>query len=253
VRTVDVTGGAPEMNPHFQRLVERLSNLGKEIIVRCNLTILLEEGYGWLPGFYARHRVHLICSLPCYTKENVRKQRGNGVFEKSITALTWLNAAGFGKESDAPALPLDLVYNPLGPFLPGSQEALEADYKRELRPYGVSFNRLLTLANLPIGRFGKALERNGTYGPYLDKLESAFNPATVPALMCRSTLNVGWDGRLYDCDFNQMLDMELGDGQPSLFDPDFRLERLAALPIRTGAHCLGCTAGTGSSCGGALV
>jgi radical SAM/Cys-rich protein len=252
VRTVDLTGGAPEMNPHFRRLVAGVAALGKEVIARCNLTILTEPGYEHLVDFYAAQRVHLVCSLPCYTAANVNKQRGNGVFDRSIAALQRLNTAGYGDE--ATGLVLDLVFNPLGPYLPGSQAGLEADYKRELgRHFGVRFNSLLTLANLPIGRFARSLQRRGELEPYLRLLEESFNPGTVPHLMCLNTLNVGWDGQLYDCDFNQMLELPLGHGRPSLFDPDFRLDALPYVPVRTGEHCLGCTAGSGSSCGGALT
>jgi radical SAM/Cys-rich protein len=252
VRTVDLTGGAPEMNPHFRHLVEGVAALGKQVIARCNLTILTEPGYEELTDFYAAHRVHLICSMPCYTAENVNKQRGNGVFDRSIAALQRLNAVGYG--DDASRLRLDLVYNPLGPFLPGSQANLEADYKRELgRHFGVRFNALLTMANLPIGRFARTLQRRGELEPYLRLLEESFNPGTVPHLMCLNTLSVGWDGQLYDCDFNQMLELPLGSGRPGLFDPDFSLNALLRVPVRTGEHCLGCTAGSGSSCGGALT
>ena len=252
VRTVDLTGGAPEMNPHFRRLVEGMAALGKQVIARCNLTILLEPGYEWLADYYGRHRVRLICSLPCYTPANVNKQRGKGVFERSIEALRRLNALGYG--SPGSGLALDLVYNPLGPFLPGSQEQLEADYQRELEiHHGVRFNRLLTMANLPIGRFARTLEQRGELAPYLELLEERFNAGTVPGLMCRNTLSVGWDGRLYDCDFNQMLELPLGSGAANLFDPSFSLDALLDAPIRTGPHCLGCTAGSGSSCGGALA
>ena len=255
VTTVDITGGAPEMNPHFRRLVEGVASLGAEVIVRCNLTIVEEPGYHWLPDFYARHRVRLVASLPCYTLENVEAQRGKGVFGKSMAALQTLNARGYGQPETG--LQLDLVYNPLGPFLPGDQAGLEADYKRVLREdFSIEFNNLLAMANLPIGRFAHSLEINGEHGDYLQLLEEAFNPGTVPNLMCRNTLSVGWDGRLYDCDFNQMLEMELGRDSlaaaPTLFDGAFRLESLRGRSIRTGAHCLGCTAGTGSSCGGAL-
>ena len=262
VRTVDLTGGAPEMNPHFRRLVEGMVALGKEVISRCNLTILNEPGYEWLAGFYAAQRVHLICSLPCYTADNVNKQRGQGVFDRSIAALQRLNALGYGGEctpaaagaADAAPLRLDLVFNPLGPRLPGAQAQLEADYRRELgHHFGVRFNRLLTMTNLPIGRFARSLERRGELEPYLRLLEDSFNPDAVSALMCRNTLSVGWDGQLYDCDFNQMLDMPLGGGGANLFDPQFRLDDLLRVPVRTGAHCLGCTAGAGSSCGGALT
>ncbi len=261
VRTVDLTGGAPEMNPHFRRLVEGMAALGKEVISRCNLTILNEPGYEWLAEFYAAQRVHLICSLPCYTADNVNKQRGQGVFDRSIAALQRLNALGYGAavtpaEDGAAQVPLrlDLVFNPQGPRLPGAQATLEADYKRELgRHFGVRFDRLLTMTNLPIGRFARSLQHRGELEPYLRLLEESFNPDAVPELMCRNTLNVGWDGQLYDCDFNQMLDMPMGGGAPSLFDPEFRLDDLLRVPVRTGAHCLGCTAGAGSSCGGALT
>jgi radical SAM/Cys-rich protein len=254
IATVDLTGGAPEMNPHFREFVRRLREGGKEVIVRCNLTILEEEGYGWLPEFYAAHQVRLICSLPCYTSDNVSRQRGNGVFEKSIRAIRKLNGVGYGIAGDPRGLVLDLVYNPLGPFLPPEQMALEADYKRELEAHhGVRFNSLLTLANLPIGRFRQSLRRNGELEPYLDLLEHAFNEATVEHLMCRTALSVGWDGKIYDCDFNQMLEMEIGRGRVSIFDPAFSLEQLGEVPVATGEHCLGCTAGAGSSCGGALT
>ena len=264
IHTVDLTGGAPEMNPHFRHLVESLAALGKTVLVRCNLTIVEEPGYHWLVEFYAANQVHLVCSLPCYTPENVDRQRGRSVFERSIAALRKLNAVGYGAELAAPGagpsprLLLDLVYNPGGASLPGSQAELEADYKRELGTrHGVRFNRLLTLANLPIGRFAHALARQGALEPYLQLLEDRFNAETVPGLMCRNTLNVGWDGQLYDCDFNQMLALPLGGGSgrggPDLFDTDFSLERLRSVPVRTGQHCLGCTAGAGSSCGGALA
>ncbi len=254
IRAIDLTGGAPEMNPHFRQLVERLAGLDKEIIVRCNLTIVEEPGFEWLPDFYARHGVHLICSLPCYTSANVARQRGNGVFEKSISAMGKLNGLGYGDSAAGSPRLLDLVYNPVGPALPPDEVALQADYRRELlREFGVTFSNLLTLTNLPIGRFARALRRNGELEPYLDLLEGAFNPGTVEHLMCRNTLNVGWDGKIYDCDFNQMLDMEIGEGRVSIFDPGFSLERLGEVPVATGEHCLGCTAGAGSSCGGALT
>jgi len=254
--TVDLTGGAPEMNPHFRLLVEAMTALNKEVIVRCNLTIVTEPGYGWLPDFHAEHGVHLICSLPCYTPENVNQQRGKGVFDKSIAAMGMFNRLGYGQGGP---LKLDLVFNPLGPFLPGDQASLESDYKQALsRHFGVTFDNLFTLANLPVGRFAQSLERSGELTPYLDLLESSFNPGTVSGLMCRNTLSVGWDGRLFDCDFNQMLDMELsapgaGQAPQDIFAPGFSLDSLATTPVRTGGHCLGCTAGSGSSCGGALT
>jgi len=242
VRTVDLTGGAPEMNPHFRRLVEGMAALGKEVLSRCNLTILLEPGYEWLAEFYAAHRVHLVCSLPCYTEDNVTRQRGRGVFDKSIAALQRLNALGYGDE-DADGLPLDLVYNPLGASLPGSQANLEADYKRELgRRFGVRFSRLLTLANLPIGRFARTLQKRGELEPYLRLLEESFNPGTVPQLMCRNTLNVGWDGQLYDCDFNLAAGLPFSSTPIHVRDAD-RLE--AGIPVMTDNYCFACTAGSG--------
>ena len=254
VKTVDLTGGAPEMNPRFRELVERLRGLDKELIVRCNLTIVEEPGFGGLPEFYAANSVRLICSLPCYGPENVEMQRGKGVFEKSISALRKLNAVGYAAAGGEGGLTLDLVYNPVGPFLPPAQAGLESDYKEALeKNHGVYFNHLLTLANLPIGRFRQSLSRQGQLTPYLDLLENSFNAATVEFLMCRNTLSIGYDGKIYDCDFNQMLDMEIADGGISILDPGFRLEALQKIAIATGEHCLGCTAGAGSSCGGALA
>jgi radical SAM/Cys-rich protein len=254
VGTVDLTGGAPEMNPHFRELVRRLRELDKTIIVRCNLTIVEEPGFGWLPEFYAEMRARLICSLPCYGPENVTLQRGRGVFEKSISALRKLNAAGYAADDGASALALDLIFNPVGPALPPGQAGLEADYRRALRDeFGVRFNSLFTMANLPVGRFRNSLSREGRLQPYLELLQDAFNSTTVEHLMCRDTLSIGWDGRIYDCDFNQMLEMETADGAASIFDPTFRLEDLHGTAIATGEHCLGCTAGAGSSCGGALT
>ena len=254
IETVDITGGAPEMNPHFREFVTRLSALGKELIVRCNLTIVEEPGFEWLPEFYAARRVNLICSLPCYGPENVAKQRGAGVFEKSISAMRKLNRVGYGMEPRRRGLVLDLVFNPVGDSLPPDQEALETAYRRELgRNHGVRFNNLYTLANLPVGRFRQFLRRQGRLGSYLNLLEDAFNAATLEHLMCRNTLSVGWDGRVYDCDFNQMLEMEIAGGGLSVLDPEFKLERLHGAAIETGEHCLGCTAGSGSSCGGALT
>ena len=254
VEVVDLTGGAPEMNPHFRRLVSTLRAMGKNVLSRCNLTILMEPGYEDLAGFYASEGVYLVSSLPCYGAENVDRQRGNGVFEKSIAALRLLNREGYGVEGHPGGLRLDLVYNPGGPFLPGDQPTLEADYRRELhRAHGVRFTSLLALTNLPIGRFASELARRGEQERYVALLEQAFNPQTVPGLMCRDTLNIGWDGRVFDCDFNQMLNLDLGPGHWNVLHPEFTLSRLNREPIRTGSHCLGCTAGAGSSCGGALV
>jgi radical SAM/Cys-rich protein len=243
----DLTGGAPELNESFRLLVEAARASGARVIDRCNLTIIETAGFGWLPEYLAAHEVEVVASLPCYLGENVDAQRGDGVFAKSIRALRRLNAAGYGGR-----LPLDLVYNPLGPTLPGPQEELEADYREELRRrHGVEFTRLFVLTNQPVGRFAETLRREGRWDEYLGLLAGAFNPATVDGLMCRDTLSVDWQGRLYDCDFNQMLGWRLGDGTPlSLWDlGPAELEHRA---IRTGVHCLACTAGAGSSCTGAL-
>jgi radical SAM/Cys-rich protein len=245
---VDLTGGAPELSEHFCFLVETARSIGARVIDRNNLTIIEEPDYAWLPGYLAAHEVEVIASLPCYAKENVNRQRGNGVFEKSIAALKQLNAAGYGTR-----LPLHLVFNPLGPKLPPPQSELEADYKEVLRrEFGIVFNRLLTLTNQPIARFAEDLRRRGQWDAYLDLLANAFNPATVPGLMCRNTLSVGYRGEIYDCDFNQMLAMQLRNGRP-LHLWDITPADLDGLAIQTGFHCLACTAGCGSSCTGALA
>ncbi len=254
VATVDLTGGAPELNPSFRFLVEQARGLGRRVIVRCNLTVIYEPGMDWLPEFFREHAVEVVCSLPCYTAENVDGQRGNGVFEKSIDALRWLNRLGYGMP--ASELALTLVYNPTGAFLPPAQDALEARYREELRRhFGVEFHRLLTITNMPIKRFADQLHRWGQHEAYMGLLVNHFNAAAVPRVMCRSLVSVGWDGRLYDCDFNQMLDLPLGtSGGPSgrtIWDVT-DLNALAGEPIATGSHCLGCTAGAGSSCSGAL-
>jgi radical SAM/Cys-rich protein len=250
VKHVDVTGGAPEVNPNFRYFVDGLLALGCAVTARCNLTVLLEPGQQDLATWYAARRVRLVASLPCYTAKNVDAQRGDGVFEKSVVALRRLNEAGYARSPD---LMLDLVYNPGGAFLPGDQARLEADYKKHLSDeFGLVFNRLLTLANLPINRFAHFLERTGQYDDYLDLLEENFNPTTVPALMCRSLVSVDWRGRVYDCDFNQMLDMPLaGGGARHLWD--IESSGLEDQPVATGTHCFGCTAGAGSSCSGALT
>ncbi|HEX7043455.1 MAG TPA: arsenosugar biosynthesis radical SAM (seleno)protein ArsS [Burkholderiales bacterium] len=250
VARVDITGGAPELNPHFRRFVDALRALGAAVTARCNLTVLFEPGQEDLAAWYADRRVRLVASLPCYTRANVDAQRGDGVFDKSVAALRALNAVGYARD---PALVLDLVYNPNGALLPGNQARLEGEYKERLRAdYGIVFDRLLTLANLPINRFAHYLRRSGQYESYLQLLAASFNPATVQRLMCRRVLSVDWRGRLYDCDFNQMLDLPLGGRAPRYLwelDP----ARLEAEPIATGPHCFGCTAGAGSSCGGALT
>ena len=247
---VDITGGAPEINPHFRRFLDGFLALGAQVTSRCNLTVLLEPGQEDLASWYGRRKIRLVCSLPCYTRKNVDAQRGDGVFDKSLEALKRLNAAGYGRE---PALALDLVYNPGGAFLPGAQEKLEADYRQRLHEdFNIVFSRLMTLANMPINRFAHFLERTGQYESYMQLLEQNFNPATVPGLMCRHLISVDWLGRVYDCDFNQMLDLPLGD-EPHRYLWDIPVERLTGAPIALDSHCLGCTAGSGSSCGGALA
>lgn len=251
---LDITGGAPELNPHFRWLVQEARRLGRRVIDRCNLTILLAPGYDDLPEFLADNQVEIVASLPCYLEHNTDTQRGDGVFSKSITALRKLNSFGYGQP--ASELTLNLVHNPLGPSLPPPQEQLEADYRRQLADrFGVAFNRLLTIANMPISRFLDELMKAGKFDEYMEQLIAAYNPATVAGLMCRTMISVGWDGRLYDCDFNQMLDIGLAAGHPvTIRDLDASaLQSLAMRAIATGQHCFGCTAGTGSSCQGAIV
>jgi len=252
--TVDLTGGAPELNPSFAFLVEEMRALGLHVIVRCNLTVLFEPGMEWLPRFYRANQVELICSLPCYTAENVDKQRGSGVFARSIEALQTLNALGFG----VPASPLGLalVYNPLGAFLPPPQAELETSYRTELRRlFGIEFSRLFTITNMPIKRFAEQLARNDETERYMSLLVNHFNPATVEGLMCRTMVSVGWQGRLYDCDFHQMMEIPLGGAHSVAADIDHveSLDELRDSRIATAPHCFGCTAGAGSSCGGALA
>jgi radical SAM/Cys-rich protein len=251
IPTIDLTGGAPELNPHFRRLVEESVKLGRHVMVRCNLTVFFEPGNEDLPRFYADCGVEVIASMPCYTRENVDAQRGEGVFEKSIKALKLLNDVGYGKPGTG--LILNLVYNPGGASLPGSQSELEADYKRELGDgYGVVFNNLFTITNMPIGRFREYLGRSDAYDNYMAELIDGYNPAAAGAVMCRNTVSVGWRGGLYDCDFNQMLALKCGDGAPTDIR-DFDVERLRSRKLVTGLHCYGCTTGAGSSCGGAVV
>ncbi|MEW6157585.1 MAG: arsenosugar biosynthesis radical SAM (seleno)protein ArsS [Verrucomicrobiota bacterium] len=244
---VDLTGGAPELSEFFRFFVETARACGSHVIDRNNLTVIEEPDFGWLPEYLAHHEVEIIASLPCYSKENVNQQRGQGVFEKSISALRKLNAADYGTR-----LPLHLVYNPLGPKLPPPQSELEADYKEALRrDFGIVFNRLLALSNQPIARFAEDLRRHGQWDAYLELLANSFNPATVDGLMCRTTLSVGYQGEIYDCDFNQMLGMQMRNGRP-LYLWDIKPADLIGSEIRTGFHCLACTAGAGSSCTGAL-
>jgi len=251
LRTMDVTGGAPELNPSFRRLVERARVLGRDVIVRCNLTILFVDGMEWLADFYREQQVVLVCSLPCYTQDNVDKQRGHGVFDGSIRALQRLNALGYGRPGSS--LRLDLVYNPLGAFLPGPQAELTASYRDELgRRFGIEFHHLLTLTNMPISRFAEQLRRTGEAERYMGLLVNHFNATTVEGLMCRHLVSVGWDGALYDCDFNQMLELPIGGRARSIWQLD-DVRTLADEAIVTGPHCFGCTAGAGSSCGGSLV
>jgi radical SAM/Cys-rich protein len=244
---VDITGGAPELSEFFRYFVETSRASGSRVIDRSNLTIIEEKDFGWLPEYLGQHEVEVVASLPCYSAENVNKQRGNGVFEKSIGALKKLNACGYGTR-----LPLNLVYNPLGATLPGPQGELEADYKEALqRNFGIVFNRLFTITNQPIARFAEDLRQQGRWDEYLELLVNAFNPATVEGLMCRTTLSVGYRGELYDCDFNQMLGMQWRNGAP-LFLWDVTPKYLQNRAIATGMHCFACTAGAGSSCTGAI-
>ncbi len=253
IPTLDVTGGAPEMMPDFRYFIERVRRLtpARRVIDRCNLTILLEAGYEDLCDFLAANQVEIIASMPCYSPKNVNAQRGEGVFEGSIAALRRLNARGYGIDSN---LPLHLVYNPVGAHLPPSQSELEAEYKRELQKhFGIVFNKLYTLTNLPIGRFAAYLRRNNKLDEYMELLTNAFNPATVDGLMCRNTISVGWRGEVYDCDFNQQLGMQWTRNDRRLFLWDIEPDSLEDREIMTGNHCFGCTAGAGSSCGGAIV
>jgi radical SAM/Cys-rich protein len=248
---VDITGGAPELSEHFRHLVETARGAGSRVMDRCNLTILDEPGFAWLPEYFAEHEVEVVASLPCYLDENVAKQRGAGVFAKSIRALRKLNGVGYGRR-----LPLNLVFNPVGPTLPPPQAELEADYKEVLaRDHGIVFHRLFTITNQPIARFAQDLRQQGKWDAYLELLANSFNPATVEGLMCRSTLSVGWRGEVYDCDFNQMLGMQLPghDSASGRFLWDITPADLDGATIQTAAHCFACTAGCGSSCAGALA
>jgi len=250
-RTLDLTGGAPEMNANFRWLVEQARALGVEVIDRCNLTILQEPGQDDLAGFLAQRGVRVVASLPCYSEQNVDSQRGKGVFEGSIEGLKTLNALGYGKEGSG--LILDLVYNPGGAFLPPSQQLLEQDYKQKLnQEFGIEFNSLLTLANMPISRFGSMLVSKGQFDEYMALLRGSFSVGNLPGLMCRSTVSVDWQGHLYDCDFNQMLKIPLQKEGASRHLVDLLRDDLQGNPVTVADHCFGCTAGQGSSCGGAL-
>lgn len=254
-RTVDITGGAPELNPSFRFLVEEARRDGRHVMDRCNLTVLFEPGQADLVEFLAEMEVEVVASLPCYSEENVDKQRGQGVYEKSIQALRCLNAVGYGQEGSG--LGLNLVYNPLKASLPPPQPQLEVDYKRELDArFGIRFTHLYTLTNMPIARFAHMLKREGNLDAYVELLATAFNPHTLDGLMCRRLVSVGWDGFLYDCDFNQMLDLRLERNTPlrlGEWPASTLVQLLAQGDIRVDSHCYGCTAGAGSSCGGALT
>ena len=252
VATLDLTGGAPELHPLFRETVSRARALGVRVIDRCNLTILEEPGQEGLAEFLAGERVEIVASLPCYLEENVDRQRGKGVFEASIRGLHRLNALGYGRENSG--LILNLVYNPQGPSLPPPQCSLEADYKRELRArYGIAFDRLYTLTNMPIQRFGSMLISKGRFNEYMALLRNAYQESNLDGVMCRSLLSVDWQGFVYDCDFNQMLGLPLYEGhRPRTHLSQLDVGALEGLPIRVADHCYGCTAGQGSSCGGAL-
>ena len=259
ITKLDITGGAPELHPGFDAFVEKAVALGKHVMVRHNLTVQLDgnpvtgESKEYLPQFFARHRLEVICSLPYYQEYFTDAQRGSGVFKKSVEAMRRLNAQGYGVEGSG--LALNLVYNPVGPYLPAAQAGLEADYKRELKAkFGLAFNSLFTITNMPINRFKLHLDKSGQYEAYMEKLLAAFNPAAAAGVMCRSLISVDHEGRIYDCDFNQMLELRAAGagGRPlSIFDFDF--ERVLKRSIQFGDHCLGCTAGAGSSCGGATA
>jgi len=265
VGTLDLTGGAPELNENFRTLVREARALGRTVIDRCNLTVLFEPGQEDTAEFLAEQGVSVVASLPCYTPENVDAQRGKRVFERSVAALQKLNALGYAMPGSG--LALDLVYNPLGPSLPPDQTQLEATYRAQLRgDFGIEFDHLATITNMPIKRFAHALERGGRSEQYMSLLVNHFNPATVRALMCRFLVSVGWDGALYDCDFNQMLELPIGasfaqraegerrpSGGPQTIWEIGNLAELERAPIATASHCFGCTAGSGSSCGGALA
>lgn len=250
IKTLDITGGAPELNPSFRRLVTGARALGRHVIDRCNLTILYELGQEDTAQFLRENDVEVVASLPYYLAGRTDSQRGLGVFDLSVQGLRLLNSLGYG-QAGGPAL--NLVYNPTGAFLPPAQAGIEAEYKRELwKRHGIVFNSLYVITNMPISRFLHFLERTGNYDKYMDKLVQAFNPAAAQGVMCRSLVSVGWDGRLYDCDFNQMLDLPLVPGQPQSIG-DFDGARLARRTVAVGDHCFGCTAGAGSSCGGATA
>jgi len=251
LETMDITGGAPEIHPRFRDMVTRARDLERRVLVRHNLTVQAEEGQGDLPQFFAGNGCEVVCSLPHYTGEATDRQRGRGVYEASIRGLRALNAVGYGRGG---GLVLDLVSNPVGAFLPPPQEDLEHDTREFLQSqHGIVFDHLFTITNMPIARFAQWLERAGRYDQYMDRLEEAYNPATVPALMCRTLVSVSWDGRIFDCDFNQMLEIDAGEEGVPLTIHGLDTKALANRLIQTAEHCFGCTAGAGSSCGGAIT
>jgi radical SAM/Cys-rich protein len=251
IHTIDLTGGAPELNPHFRYFVKECRKLHMDVIDRCNLTVLFEKGQEDTAEFLREHRVKVIASLPCFTKENVDRQRGNGVFDKSIRALRLLNRLGFGRSESK--LSLDLVYNPLGAFLPPDQHDLEKQYKKELKElFNIEFSRLFTITNMPIKRFLRDLERSGKLLEYMELLIQHFNPKAALGIMCRSLVSISWDGLLYDCDFNQMLEMDLNGQKRSIWQIDSFAD-IEKMPIAFANHCYGCTAGAGSGCSGTLL
>ena len=253
IPTVDITGGAPELNTSFDYLVESAVGLGRHVMDRCNLTVIFEPGKDYLPEFFKRHRVELVCSLPCYSEENVDRQRGKGTFELSIRALQIFNALGYGQPENG--LVLNLVYNPVGPHLPPRQDQLEQDYKRILKEkFGISFDRLYCLSNMPITRYATHLKLRGEYEQYMKLLESSFNASTLDQVMCRNLISIGWEGTIYDCDFNQMLDLPIRDADGKALNiSTLSFDQVQHLPVTVGDHCYACTAGSGSSCGGALL
>ncbi len=252
IATLDLTGGAPELNPHFRRLAAAARGLGVRVIDRCNLTILFEPDQEDLADFLAAHGIEVVASLPCYSMENVDRQRGDGVFDKSVAALVRLNGLGYGRPGSTRVL--NLVYNPQGPVLPPAQHGLEADYKRELRAhFGIEFNELFVLANMPIQRFGSTLVSKGQFEPYMRLLKGAYAAANLDTVMCRSMVSVDWQGHLHDCDFNQMLGLPMRlNGRVRAHLRDLLDQKSEGRAIRVADHCYGCTAGQGSSCGGAL-
>jgi radical SAM/Cys-rich protein len=251
LKIVDITGGAPEMNPEFRWFVEEISKLKRHIIVRCNLTIILaNKKYSHLPEFYKQHNIEIVSSLPFYTQDRTDRQRGEGVFEDSITALKMLNETGYGKEGSG--LILNLVYNPAGAFLPASQSSLEKEYKQALKSkFNIEFNNLYVITNMPISRYLDYLLNSGNYEKYMEKLTDAYNPSAAQNVMCRNTISIGWDGYLYDCDFNQMLELKVSNTNKHI--SNFNVDELNKRDIIVGQHCYGCTAGSGSSCGGAVT